>query len=204
MRLHIHPENPEVRKLRIASEILREGGIIIYPTDTVYALGCDIYNKKAIEKLCKIKNIKPSKALFSVVTDSLGNLSLLSKSIDTPVYRLIKNYTPGPFTFILNASKEIPHFFNSNRKTIGIRIPEDKVCLELLAEFGNPLVSTTIPIDADIEDYTDPDYIYENMQMKIDAMLDVGTGGTELSTIVDLTSGHPEIIRQGIGELHEI
>ncbi len=204
MRIIVHPDTPEIRKLKHISEILADGGIIIYPTDTVYALGCDMYNKKSIEKLCQIKGIAPKKALFSVVTDSLGNLSLLSKGIDTPQYRLIKNNTPGPFTFILNASKEIPHFFNNNRKTIGIRIPENKICLEMLADFGKPLVSTTLPILPDVSEYTDPDYIYDHMSSRIDALVDGGFGGTEVSTIVDMTSSTPEIIRQGKGLIDEI
>ncbi len=204
MRIVVHPDNPEPRKLKIISEILSDGGVIIYPTDTVYALGCDIYSKKAIEKLCQIKGLQPKKALFSVVTDSLGNLSLLSKGIDTPQYRLIKNYTPGPFTFILNASKEIPHFFNNNRKTVGIRIPDNRICIEMLADFGNPLVSTTLPIHDTVSEYTDPDHIYDIFDSRVDALIDGGIGGTDVSTIVDLTTGNPEIIRQGKGVMHEI
>ncbi len=204
MRFVVHPDNPEIRKLKHISEILADGGIIIYPTDTVYALGCDIYNKKSIEKLCQIKGIAPKKALFSVVTDSLGNLSLLSKGIDTPQYRIIKNNTPGPFTFILNASKEIPHFFNSNRKTIGIRIPENKICLEMLADFGKPLVSTTLPLEGEVSEYTDPDYIYELMGGRVDALVDGGFGGAAVSTIIDMTTDTPEILRQGKGQIDEI
>ncbi len=204
MRFVLHPENPEIRKLKLISEILSEGGIVAYPTDTVYALGCDIYNKKAIQKLCQIKGVQPNKALFSVVTDSLGNLSLLSKGIDTPQYRLIKNYTPGPFTFILNASKEIPHFFNNNRKTIGIRIPDNRICLEMLADFEKPLVSTTLPINDEVSEYTDPDEIYKILGSRIDALVDGGFGGSEVSTIIDMTSGEPEIIRQGKGIIHEL
>ncbi len=204
MRFVVHPENPESRKLRHISDILQDGGVVIYPTDTVYALGCDMYNKKAIERLCQLKGIKPKDALFSVVTDSLGNLSLLSKGIDTPAYRLIKSNTPGPFTFILNASKEIPHFFNNNRKTIGIRIPDDRICLEMLASFDRPLVSTTLPILDEVSEYTDPDEIYNLFSDRVDALVDGGYGGTEVSTIVDLTTDTPQILRQGKGQIDEI
>lgn len=204
MRLHIHPENPEARKLHMVSEALEAGGVIIYPTDTVYAIGCDINNKKAIEQLCRIKNIPMKKALFSVVTDSLNSLSKLAKSIDTPVYRFIKSHTPGAYTFILEASREVPHFFNNNRKTIGIRIPDDNVCLAIVSDFGREIVSTTLPIDVtEVEQYTDPDYIYDRMQNQIDVMVDTGPGGTEVSTIIDCTGGGIEIIRQGKGEVDE-
>ncbi len=199
MLVHIHPENPERRKINEAVEILQQGGLIIYPTDTVYGIGCSIQNKTAIERLCKIKNIPPKKAMFSVMTDSLNNLSLLSKSINTSTYRFIKSNTPGPYTFILQASKQIPHYFNSNRKTIGIRIPDNNICKELSEQLGHPIVSTSLPENVQVEEYTDPEIINDKIGHLVDMVIDGGPGGIEPSTVIDCTSDDIVIIREGKG-----
>ncbi len=199
MLVHIHPENPEKRKIQKAIDILQQDGIIIYPTDTVYGMGCSLHSKSAIDRLCQIKNIQAKKAMFSVMTDSLNNLSLLSKSIDTATFRFIKSNTPGPYTFVLPASKEIPHYFNSKRKTIGIRIPDNTICRDLCELNGHPVVSTSLPENDRVEEYTDPELIYHNFGHLVDMVIDGGPGGIVPSTVLDCTGDEITVIREGKG-----
>jgi tRNA threonylcarbamoyl adenosine modification protein (Sua5/YciO/YrdC/YwlC family) len=198
MLVHLHPTHPQERLIRQTVELLRGGGVIIYPTDTIYALGCDLRQPKAFEKICRLKNIDPSKAQFSLICRDLSHLSDFAKNLDTPLFRFIKAHIPGPFTFILPASKEVPKLMQSKKSTIGIRVPEHPICQQLIGALGNPIISTTLPGEW-VEEYTDPVYMQEHFGKQVDAILDGGIGGTEVSTIVDCTGPEPEITRQGAG-----
>jgi len=202
MLLEIHPDNPQPRLIKQVVDSLKKGGIIIYPTDTIYGLGCDITQHKAIERICKIKNIDPAKAHLSFICRDLSHLSDYTKSIDTPVYRLLKNYLPGPFTFILPASKQVPRILESKKSTIGLRIPDNTIAMTILEELGNPILSTSLPGDM-VEDYTDPEIMYERFGHLVDFVIDGGIGGMEPSTIVDCTGEEPVVTRQGKGEWNE-
>jgi tRNA threonylcarbamoyl adenosine modification protein (Sua5/YciO/YrdC/YwlC family) len=199
MLIHIHPENPQERLLNQVATTLKDGGIIVYPTDTIYGLGCDISNHKAIERICKIKNINPQKAQLSFICRDLSHLSDYTKSIDTPLYRILKKYLPGPYTFILPASKMVPKILKSKKDTIGLRIPDNNICLGILEALGNPILSTTLPGDM-VEDYTDPEIIYENFKNQVDLVIDGGMGGMIPSTIIDCTLPEWTVTRQGVGE----
>ena len=180
-------------------ECLKDGGVIIYPTDTIYGLGCDIVQQKAIERICLIKNISPQKAQLSFICRDLSHLSDYTKSIDTPLYRMLKNYLPGPYTFILPASKMVPKILQSKKSTIGLRIPDNVICQHILEAMGNPILSTSLPGEM-VEDNTDPEIIYEKFENLVDFVIDGGIGGMIPSTIVDCTSDDWNIIRQGQGE----
>jgi len=198
----IHPDNPDQRKVKIVAEILEKGGIIIYPTDTVYSFGCSLMNKRAIERLAKLKDIKLKNANFSIIFYDLSHLSDYTKPIDRGTYKILNKNLPGPFTFILEASAKIPKLFETNKKTIGIRIPDNNIVREIVKELGHPIVTTSIHDDDQILEYsTNPDLIFEKWGNKVDAMVDGGYGKNEPSTVVDLSQGEIEIVRQGIGEL---
>lgn len=198
MLLHIHPDNPQPRLIKQLAECLRDGGIIIYPTDTIYGIGCDILQPKAVEKICRIKGVDPAKAQLSFICKDLSHLSDYTKSIDTPLYRMLKNHLPGAFTFILPASKQVPKILQSKKSTIGLRVPDNNICRELGDALGNPILSASLPGDM-VEDYTDPEVIFENFKDKVDFIIDGGIGGMEPSTIVDCTTDDWSIIRQGLG-----
>lgn len=199
MLLKIHPQNPQPRLIKQVAECLKDGGVIIYPTDTIYGLGCDIMQHKSIEKICKIKNIDPQKAQLSFICGDLSRLSDYTKSIDTPLYRMIKNYLPGPYTFILPASKQVPKILQSKKSTIGLRIPDNIICHHFLEALGNPILSTSLPGEM-VEEYTDPEIIYERFAHQVDFVIDGGIGGLVPSTIVDCTTDDWVITRQGLGE----
>ena len=199
MLLKIHPENPQPRLIKQVVECLRDGGVIIYPTDTIYGLGCDIKQQKAIEKICSIKNIDPQKAQLSFICRDLSHLSDYTKSIDTPLYRMLKNYLPGPYTFILPASKQVPKILQSKKSTIGLRIPDNVICQHILEALGNPILSTSLPGEM-VEDNTDPEIIYEQFEHLVDFVIDGGIGGMVPSTIIDCTTADWSITRQGLGE----
>jgi len=201
MLLEVRDNNPDMRKILQAVDVLRNGGLLIYPTDTIYGVGCDIYNKKAIERLCALKRISPKKANFSFICKDLSHLSKFAKSISTPVFRVLNSNLPGPFTFILQASKEVPKLIMRNKTTVGIRVPNNPICQLLLEEFGQPIISTSLPEDDDIEEVVEPDVIHFKFEKQVDAMLSSGPGGVESSTVVDCTSGDFDILRQGKGEL---
>ena len=202
--LDIHPDNPQPRLLQQAVDVLKRGGVIIYPTDTVYGLGCDITRPKAIERICQIKGIKPEKASFSFICYDLSHISEYTKPIDTSTFRLLKKALPGPFTFIFNASGQVPKLLSSNRKTVGIRVPDNAIARELVHQLGNPILSTSIYDDDDVIEYsTDPELIHEKYENLVDAVIDGGYGGNEASTVVDCTSGDFEILRQGKGDLDD-
>lgn len=206
MLLHIHPDNPQQRNIQTVIDTLKEGGIIIYPTDTIYGLGCDIYNAKAIERIARIKNLDPKKANFSFVCSDLSHLSDYAKSISTPVFRVLKNVLPGPYTFILPASKEVPKLLKSKKDTVGIRIPDHNITQEIVKQLGHPIMSVSLPMseDVDVEYYSDPEIIYEVFGNLVDMVIDGGIGGIIPSTIIDCTGGAPELVREGAGEWEHI
>jgi tRNA threonylcarbamoyl adenosine modification protein (Sua5/YciO/YrdC/YwlC family) len=199
MLIRVHPENPQERLIRQVVGILKQGGIIIYPTDTIYGLGCDIYQQKAIERICRIKNVEPHKANLSFVCYDLSDLSHYARQLDTPVYRTLRQYLPGAYTFILQASKEVPKILKTKKDTVGIRIPDNKIARCIVQELGNPILSATLPGEH-VEDYTDPEIIHDRFQKLVDVVIDGGIGGMIPSTIVDFSKGEPELIREGAGE----
>jgi len=199
MLVQIHPQDPQPRLIKQIIDCLREGGIIIYPTDTIYGLGCDIFQHKAIERICKIKQVDPMKAQLSFICRDLSHLSDYTKSIDTPLYRMLKNYLPGPYTFILPASKQVPKILQTKKSTIGLRVPDNEIDRHILDALGNPLLSASLPGEM-VEEYTDPEVIYEKFRSQVDFVIDGGPGGMVPSTIVDCTTADWEIIRQGTGE----
>lgn len=202
MLVEINENNIDHRLIQQAVELLRKGGIIIFPTDTVYAMGCDLYNKKALKRLAQLKDIKLSKANFSIICPDLSDLSKYVRHLDRPTYKVLNKSLPGPFTFILDATNEIPRLFGTNRKEIGIRIPDNTIILEIVRELGNPIVTTSLHTDDEILDYfIDPYQIYERFDETADMIIDGGYGNLVASTIVDCTGGGLEILRQGIGEL---
>jgi tRNA threonylcarbamoyl adenosine modification protein (Sua5/YciO/YrdC/YwlC family) len=202
MLLHIHPENPNQRHIKTVVECLLDGGIIIYPTDTIYGLGCDIFQHKAIEKIARIKNIEPAKAQLSFICYDLSNLSNYTKSISTALYRLLKKYLPGPYTFLLPASKEVPKILQSKKNTIGLRIPDNNIARTIVNELQHPLLSASLPGEM-VEDYTDPELMYANFKNTVDIVIDGGIGGMIPSTIINCISLPYEVIRQGAGEWNE-
>lgn len=199
MLIRIHPIDPQERLLRQVAQTLKRGGIIIYPTDTIYGLGCDIFQHRAVERICQIKNVQPEKANLSFVCYDLSDLSHYAKQLDTPVYRTLKQYLPGPYTFILPASKEVPRILKTKKDTVGIRVPDNRIARCIVKELGNPILSATLPGEL-VEDYTDPEVIHDKFGGLVDLVIDGGIGGMVPSTIVDFTKEEPEIIRMGAGE----
>ncbi len=204
MILHIHPDNPQPRNIATAVECLRKGGVIIYPTDTIYGLGCNIYNTAAIERICRIKNIDPKKAQFSFVCSSLSHISDYTKSIDTPVFRILKRALPGPYTFILEASREVPKLLKTKKDTVGIRVPDHKITQLLVSELGHPIMSVSLPMEDDVEYYTDPELMHDRFEKLVDFVIDGGPGSIIPSTVIDCTSGEPVLIREGAGSWEDI
>ncbi|MFT3949501.1 MAG: L-threonylcarbamoyladenylate synthase [Agriterribacter sp.] len=202
MLLHIHPVDPQPRQIKTVVECLQSGGIIIYPTDTIYGLGCDIFQHKAIERIARIKNINPGKANFSFVCHDLSDLSTYTKSISTSLYRLLKNHLPGPYTFILPSSKEVPRILKSKKNTVGIRVPENIIARTIVKELGHPILSTTLPGEM-VEEYTDPELMEANFNKLVDIVIDGGIGGMIPSTIIDCTGDEPVMTRKGLGEWDE-
>jgi tRNA threonylcarbamoyl adenosine modification protein (Sua5/YciO/YrdC/YwlC family) len=203
MLIKIYPENPNPREIEKVVDILRNGGIVIYPTDTVYGLGCDINHTKALEKIARIKGINPRKDHLSIICHDLSHLSDYTKPLDSTTFKLIKKNLPGPFTFILPASNNVPKFFKSSKKTIGLRIPDNTIITEIVRQLGNPILSTSIKDEDDVLEYTtDPELIHEKYKDVVDAVIDGGYGDNVASTIVDCTNGPGfEIIREGKGKL---
>jgi tRNA threonylcarbamoyl adenosine modification protein (Sua5/YciO/YrdC/YwlC family) len=202
MLLHIHPENPNPRHIKTVVECLLDGGVIIYPTDTIYGLGCDIFQHKAIERVARIKNMDPAKAQLSFVCNDLSDLSKYTKSISTPLYRILKTYLPGPYTFILPASKEVPKILHSKKSTIGLRIPDNNIARTIVQELAHPILSASLPGDM-VEEYTDPELMYDNFHKLVDIVIDGGIGGMVPSTVVDCTKDEYEVIRHGAGNFEE-
>lgn len=202
MIIHIHPVDPQPRLIKQVAETLRSGGIIIYPTDTIYGLGCDIFQTKAVEKICRIKQVDPKKARLSFVCSDLSHLSDFAKQISNTTYRVLKEHLPGPYTFILPASKQVPKILQSKKDTIGLRVPDNRISKALIEELGHPILSTSLPGEF-VEDYTDPEIIYEKYENLVDIVIDGGVGGMVPSTIIDCTDDSFEVIRRGAGEWEE-
>ncbi|NOU17904.1 MAG: threonylcarbamoyl-AMP synthase [Bacteroidales bacterium] len=201
MLIKIYPQNPNPREISRVVGVLRNGGIIIYPTDTVYGLGCDITNQKAVEKIIRLKGLKAKEAHFSFICSDLGHIADFAK-VDNPTFKLMKKNLPGPFTFILPGLNKVPDYFISKRKTVGIRIPSNNIPIEIVRELGNPILTTSIKDDDDVVEYTtDPELIHERYQNLVDIVIDGGYGDNTPSTVVDCTSDEPEIVREGKGEL---
>lgn len=199
--LKIHPENPQENLINEVVKVLNNGGIIIYPSDTVYALGCNIFDVRAMEKLAQIKKVKLEKAHFSIICNDLSHLSGFTKAIDTSVFRFLKSKIPGPFTFILEANKSLPLAYKGN-KTVGIRVPDHVIPQMIVEKLGHPIASTSIKDEDEVIEYsTDPELIAEKYDHLVDIVIDSGYGDNVASTVVDLTSGEPEIVRQGKGEV---
>lgn len=199
--IKIFNENPNEREIDKVVKVLQKGGLIIYPTDTVYGLGCDITNAKAMEKVAQLKGLKLDKANFSFICYDLSNLSDYVKQIDTPVYKILKKAFPGPYTFVLPSSTNLPKAFK-NKKTVGIRIPDNNIIRELVKKLGNPIASTSIYDEDDLLEYTtDPELIFEKWKNKVDIVIDGGYGSNIPSTVIDLSEGEVTILREGLGSV---
>lgn len=202
--IKIYPENPNEKEIAKVVKILRDGGLVIYPTDTVYGLGCDITNTKALEKIARIKGIKLEKANFSFVCCDLKNISDYVRQIDTPTFKILKRALPGPYTFILPGNNNLPKEFKK-KTTVGIRVPDNTIALELVRQLGNPIVSTSIYDEDEVLEYTtDPELIFEKWQNIVDIVIDGGYGSNEASTVIDLSQGEPIVIREGKGSIADL
>lgn len=198
MILHINEENPDQRKIKQIAKILEDGGVIIYPTDTVYGLGCDIFNNKAVERICKIRKLDPVKARLSFICENISQISDYANQIDNETFKLLKNNLPGPFTFVLNSNNKVPKMFKNRKRTIGVRIPSNNIVMAIIKELGRPILTTSLKSDDEVEEYfTDPIDINEDFENLVDAVIDGGVGKNRPSTIVDCTVSPPEILRQG-------
>jgi tRNA threonylcarbamoyl adenosine modification protein (Sua5/YciO/YrdC/YwlC family) len=203
--IKLYPENPDPRKISQVIDVLEKGGVIIYPTDTVYGMGCDIFNQKAIERIGLIKGVKPKKEHFSFICYDLSNISEYTRSLSTPVFKLMKKALPGPFTFILAANNKVPKLLNSKKKTVGIRVPGHSIPRLLVKELGQPILTTSIRDEDDVIEYsTDPELIYEKYKDLVDVVIDGGYGNNVASTVVDCSSDQIEVIREGLGDISEI
>ncbi len=204
MFLRINPNKPNANEIATVVNCLRDGGVVIYPTDTVYGIGCDINKQRAVERVCKIKGIDPAKANFSFICSDLSHLSDFTKPVTTATFKVMKKAFPGPFTFILDANNNVPKLFSSKKKTVGIRIPNNAICLEIVKQLGNPIMSTSVHDDDEIIEYTtDPELIYEKYKDVVDIVIAGGYGNNEASTIVDCTEGDFTVLRQGMGVLED-
>ena len=202
MLLRLYNENPNPRDVRKVVEVLCGGGVIVYPTDTVYGIGCDITNQKAVEKVARFKGIQVEKNNFSFICSDFSHLSDYTKPISSHIFKLIRKNLPGPFTFILNANNNVPRYFKGKKKTVGIRIPDNNIIREIVSELGNPILSSSVHDDDEILEYTtDPELIHEKFAELADMVIDGGFGELVPSTIVDCTSDEPILVRQGKGEL---
>jgi len=200
--IKIHPVNPEGRKIARVVEILKNGGVIIYPTDTIYGIGCSLMNKKSIERLCRIIGVKPQKLDLSFICEDLSQVSNYVKRMDTPVFKILKKALPGPYTFIFEASSRVPKILDVNKKTVGIRIPANFIPLILVQQLGNPLISSSIKDEDVIREYTtDPEKIYEDFKHEVDVVIDGGPGGNVASSVIDCTDEPLKIIRVGLGDV---
>ena len=202
MLLRINPAKPNYDEIAQVVSCLRDGGVVIYPTDSVYGIGCDIHKQRAVERICKLKGIAPEKANFSFICSDLSHLSDFTRPIDTATYKLMKKVLPGPFTFILEANNSVPKLFKNNKKTVGIRIPDNLICHEIVKQLGSPIMSTSVHDDDEILEYTtDPELIHEKYQDLVDIVIAGGYGNNEASTVVDCTGREAVVVRQGLGVL---
>ena len=200
MLIKIYPENPNPKDIRLVVDVLKNGGIIIYPTDTVYALGCDITDAKAVEKIARYKNVKVEKSNLSFICQDLSQLADFTKPLSNQVFKMLKKYLPGPFTFILNANNNVPKYFKGKKRTVGVRIPDNTIILEIVRVLGNPIMTTSIHDEDEVQEYsTDPELIHEKFKDLADLIIDGGYGDNVASTIIDCTDEIPVVIRQGKG-----
>ena len=201
MILKIYSENPSTKEIEKVVTVLRDGGTVVYPTDTLYGVGCDALNTRAVEKLCSLKGVDPKKSNLSIICNDLSNISEYAK-VDTPIFKMMRRNLPGPFTFILPTTSSLPKIYK-NKKTVGIRVPDNNIVREIVKQLGNPVLNMSVKDDSDeIEYTTDPELIHEKWEHVAEIVIDGGTGGIEPSTVVDCTSGEPVIIRQGKGVLN--
>ncbi len=202
--LSINPDNPQEHKIEQAVEALSRGGIIIYPTDTVYAIGCDIFNHKALERLCRIKKVKPEKAHFSFICQDISDIAKYAKQIDNQIFKLMKKALPGPFTFILKAAGNVPKLIQPKKKTIGVRVTSNNITQLLVERLGHPIITTSIKDEDDVIEYsTDPELIYERFEKQVDLVIDGGYGENIASTVVNCSEGAIEVVREGLGDIHQ-
>jgi tRNA threonylcarbamoyl adenosine modification protein (Sua5/YciO/YrdC/YwlC family) len=200
MLIHLHSDTPDQRKINQLVEYLKKGGVIIIPTDTIYALACDLYNRKGIEQICRLLGKKPNKANLSLICRDLSHIAEYTRQIPNPVYKLMKRLLPGPYTFILNANSNVGRLFKGNKKTVGIRVPDNEIVSSLIKSLGNPLVSSSIHSEDEIQEYlTEPEEIDMVWQNRVEYIVDGGAGMNKGSTVLDCTSSEPEVIREGLG-----
>ncbi len=196
------PENPERKKIEKSATVLRNGGVIIYPTDTVYGLGCDIFNQRALERLRQIKGVKSKGLNLSFICYDLSHISEYTRHLDTPIFKLMKKALPGPYTFILEASSKVPKILSAKKKTVGIRIPDNNIPRDIVRELGNPIITTSIHDDEIHDHATDPEVIFDEFKNQVDLIIDGGPGNVEPSTIIDCTGQSPQIVREGLGDVN--
>jgi tRNA threonylcarbamoyl adenosine modification protein (Sua5/YciO/YrdC/YwlC family) len=202
MLLKINTENPEARKVQQAIDVLDQGGIIIYPTDTVYGLGCDIYNSKAVDRICKLRGLDPVKARLSFICQDISQASEFAQQIDNTVFRLMKKHLPGPFTFVLNSNNQVPKMFKNRKRTIGVRVPDNNICQALVQGLGRPILTASLKSDDEVLEYfTDPEDFYDDFKKLVDLVIDGGPGKNQPSTVVDCTGAAPIVLRAGAGIL---
>lgn len=201
MLLRINPDNPEGRKIKQVAETLSKGGVIIYPTDTVYGLGCDIFNPKAVEKICRLRGLKPEKAMLSFICKDISQVAEYAFQIDNDVFKALKRNLPGPFTFVLKSNNQVPKLFKNRKRSIGVRIPDNNIATGIVEELGRPILSLSLKSDDEILEYfTDPIDIYDDFKKLVDIVIDGGMGANVPSTVVDCMTDEMFIIRQGAGE----
>ncbi len=205
MLLTIHPDDPETRKIKQVIEVLQSGGIIIYPTDTVYGIGCDITNHQAVEKVCQLRRLDPQRAMLSLICKDISQVAEYAWQLDNELFRLMKKNLPGPFTFILKSSNTVPKLFKNRKRTVGVRVPANNIALAIVEALGRPILSASLKNEDNVEDFdeyfTDPIDIHEKFQHQVDLVIDGGDGGITPSTLLDCTKREFELIRQGAGEL---
>ena len=202
--MKLYQENPEMQKIRQAVEILRNGGLVICPTDTVYGIVCDLFNRKAIDRLIKLKGLKPKEMNLSFICYDLSDISNYVRRLDTPDFKLLKKSLPGPFTFILESNNNVPKILGVNKKTVGIRIPDNNIPRQIVKELGNPIMTTSIKDDDHVREYiTDPEIIFDTFKNQVDLVIDGGPSGIVPSTVVDCTQDEFVIVREGLGDIRE-
>ena len=201
--IKLYKENPDSRKISKIVSVLRKGGLVIYPSDTIYGLGCDIFNNRAVYRVKHIKGEKGKNNNLAFICYDLSHLSVYTRNVSTPVFKLMKKTLPGPYTFILNSSSKVPKILNAHKKTVGIRIPDNEIPRMIVKELGNPIVTTSIHDDDDILEYsTDPELIYEKYKKIVDIVIDGGYGGNEPSTVIDCSEDEIRVLREGKGDIH--
>lgn len=201
--IEIHPDNPQAQKIQEVVEMLKKGAVIIYPTDTVYGIGCDIHHQKAVERVCAIKGINPAQINLSFICCNLSHISEYTRNLPTPIFKLMKKVLPGPFTFILPSGSKVPKMLNTKKNTVGIRIPDHNITRQIVEALGNPLLSTSVPMLEEVEYSTDPELMLEKYGKLVDAVIDGGVGAMIPSTIVDCTEDKPMLVREGLGNLED-